>query len=322
MKVLCTGGLGYIGSHVVDKLIAADHKVLIVDNMSSNAVTLADLTPSKKYPVLHMNCSIADLTKEDLIGVEAVVHCAATADVHGNWDNIANRAKLVYNNFVETAWLLEVVPPVPFIFTSTCAVYGSKYNLKTDGYDEDALPYIQSPYAATKLGCEAIIQAWGFKTKAPFFNLRLVSNVGSRYTHGHIVDFIKMAFTSGRIKTKDNGIYPKSMCHVEDTADFILACLGLEESTSGVIPRGTYNVSSNEAWTWRGTVNVMEEMRSSPYCSYHLQIEAPFSKVEGSIGDPVGLIVTTNDSNDIYRCKRSVKQGVIEALEWNGWGRK
>jgi len=284
MKVLVTGGLGFIGSHIVKAIEKSGHEVLIVDKRR-----VTEVTPNDINHIAHRHIS----------DVDCIVHAAAHADIHNNWgENTSDRGTIFHNNILGTFNLLEQSPTVPFIFLSTCAVYGSDVLWADETYQLRP----ESPYAASKVAGEAMVEAWAYKRKNPHYILRLVSNVGEGCAHGHVPDFVHMAQKLGYITAKDSGYFAKSYIHVEDTTDFVLSCV------DGWTDPGTYNVSSLETWSWRDTAELMGVGTNSP------------DNRAGSVGDPVGLTVSIRRAVDQgWQPERKLKQGVLEALEWNGW---
>ena len=297
MKILVTGSHGFIGSHVVKSLEWGQHDLTLVDNMSSAVV--GPTWYGKRHTFIQEGFGYLQHGDAEY---DAVVHCAAIADIHNNWNDECVR-DTIYDQARMTAAMLDALPkPIPIVFLSTCAVYGS--HVAKEGATEDSKVNIESPYAASKLACEAAVQAYAYRYDVPFWNLRLVSNVGTRYTHGHVSDFVAMAKKDGVIRTKDNGLHKKPYIHVEDTADTVRFFLEKQPRS------GVYNVSSKTLWSWRDTVTVM----GSP------PVEAP-SNDKGSVGDPQGLRVNT-DKLDALRVNRAgVSRGVSEALIFNGWFR-
>ena len=287
MKVLVTGGAGFVGSHVVDRLVAADHEVSVVDDLRGGKV--GNVNPKA---VLSM-AAVCDIPR---IYFDAVVHCAATADISTNWEHFNNRIELYENNIGTTAALLEacgVGRIGSFVFISTAAVYGDGAHGRNQ--PSDAVRPL-SPYAASKVAGEALVQAYAHRFGWGWSVARLVSCVGSRYAHGHVADFVRMAKDDGVIRAKDNGTQRKSYVHVLDAADRI--------ARMAEFPQRVCNVSSDQTWSVRDTIAEM---------GIHRPVQVQWADQEaGWVGDPVNLAVSGG-------MNRIVGDGVQDALRSLGW---
>lgn len=316
MRVLVTGSRGFVGSHICDAFLALGCDVLGVDNGSSGV----DNTPKGILQLsdkqTRSGCDVLSLTKKDLDGVDVVVHAAAYADVRGNWEGedggLLARARLLENNVLTTAHLLECVPPIAtFVLLSTAAIYGSPYHTgiipsRLMSENHVRVEEIISPYAASKLAAEALVAAYARRHAFRWFALRLVNVVGARTHHGVISDFVRMQTKNGRIAALDNGAEAKSWVHVRDVADAITTLAGRIDAPSGV-----YNVASPDMISWWDVVDAMGVDRAS--------VLYPPSRVAGHLGDPVGLTVSSRKLSTFYRCERPVRAGIRDALESLGW---
>lgn len=301
VRVVVTGSRGFIGSHICDAFLAKGCEVIGVDNGASGV----DNTPEG---VRRIDEDVASLVRPDLEGVDVVVHAAAYADVRGNWEGVDGgylaRQRLVTDNFLTTAHLLEVSPPTAaFVLLSTAAIYGSSRGVMRE---RDAnVEFLQSPYAASKLAAEALVAAYSARRAFRYFALRLVNAVGARTHHGVVSDFVRMQ-RAGRIAAIDNGAQQKSWVHVRDAADAVVALSGRLDAPSGV-----YNVSSGDLISWWDVVDAMGVDRES--------VLYPPSRRAGHVGDPVDLRVSSTKLSPFYRCERPVRAGIREALLSLGW---
>lgn len=312
MRICVTGSAGFVGSWICEKALAAGHEVVGIDNLTSKV----NYTPKE---VEFHNLDLNDDIKNVLSNVDAVVHAAAYAELRHNWENKEERDKLFKNNEIATRSVLEQMPNVPIIFLSTAAVYGSSSNNgKTHALTEDdANPaVVESPYAASKLACEAYIAAWSHKRKTPWYALRLVNQIGPRTHRGVIVDFLRMIKEKKHIHAADNGKQRKNWVDVQDTADAIIQLLNNVNKT----PSGIYTVTSAERWSWRDIVDVMYKMHEEK----NPNSEKPFTltneeRLGGSVGDPLNLYVSGEKLKPYYECKRSVNQAIRNTLTFLGW---
>lgn len=161
MRVLITGGAGYIGSHIVAELVAQGDEVVILDNFSNvGRDALARINSVAGRPVM---CHATDLRDENALcavfrqhAFDAVIHCAGLKSVSESC-----KAPLSYydNNVVGTLRLCEVMSRFNvrrLVFSSTAAVYGKPVS---NPVTEDMAPMPISPYGQTKKAIEEMLQA-------------------------------------------------------------------------------------------------------------------------------------------------------------------
>jgi len=227
MKVLVTGGAGFIGSYLVDKLISNGEEVIVIDNLSTGKREFIN----KKAEFIKFDlCSDPGQLAGILEGIEFVWHIAANPDVKLS----AEMPRLIYeNNVLATFNLLEAMRKAGtknMIFTSTSAVYGEAKVMPTP---EDYCGIPVSVYGATKLSCEALIesycQTYGFEC----WIYRLANIIGPRSNHGVIPDFMKkLEGNPKQLEILGNGKQKKSYLHIEDCISAMLVGLKAREKVS------------------------------------------------------------------------------------------
>jgi UDP-glucose 4-epimerase len=216
-KVFVSGGAGFVGSHIADRLVKHGNEVIVYDNLSSG---------NKKF----LKDSLENITfiKGDLLdkkkltcslkGVDYVFHMAANADIK---DNLSAPEKCLEQNTIATSNLLEAMRTNnvrKIAFASTGSVYGEPLIHPTP---EDApFPTQTSMYGASKLACEGLLEAYsvGYGYKVSIF--RFVSLMGERYTHGCVFDFYKkMRENPKELLILGNGKQRKSYLYIKDCVD-------------------------------------------------------------------------------------------------------
>ncbi len=298
MRILVTGGAGFVGSHIVDHLIARGDQVVVVDNLSTGR-------PENVNPKATLIRGDAAQCLTTVGGVDVIIHAAAYADLRHNWERKWERDKLYAANLDVTRALLEGMQSgTRFLFLSTASVYGAAKN-EIPVVETDAGPHTcESPYAASKMACEAMIAAYAFARKFRWKIGRLVNVVGARTKHGVIGDFTRMAEAGGKIHAADNGKQRKSWVNVHDVADAFLR-MGDDD-----VPDGIYSITSPARISWWEVVDLMGVPRS----------EVTFEdRAGGAIGDPIDLHVSGDKLRPYYRPKFAVADGIKDALVHLGW---
>lgn len=152
MKVLVTGGAGYVGSHAVRELLAVGHDVVIYDNLSTGHSEFA-----AGLPLVVGDIANYQLVMRSLEGVDAVMHFAASAYVG---ESIENPRKYFQNNVESALVLLDAIlaSHIQFVvFSSTCAVYGVPRHLPIA---EHSPREPINPYGVSKLFMEQVLSAY------------------------------------------------------------------------------------------------------------------------------------------------------------------
>ncbi len=171
MRVLVTGGSGYVGSHTVRELIHAGHEVIIYDNLRTGYRKL-----SEGFEFVQGDIADEETLAPLLTRVDAVIHFAASAYVG---ESVANPRKYFKNNVESALKLMDAVLASPvrtFIFSSTCATYGVPPKLPIT---EDSPKNPINPYGATKLFFERVLSAYGASHGLRYVALRYFNAAGA-----------------------------------------------------------------------------------------------------------------------------------------------
>ena len=240
-SILVTGGAGFIGSHLVERLLL-DNEVTVLDNFSSGRIEF--LEPYRDIPDFHlltgdlMNPKILD---NAVSGKDFIFHLAANPDVKlGSEDTHVH----LEQNVLATYNLLEAMRKNDvrqMAFTSTSTVYGEAAQVPTP---EDYGPLLPiSLYGASKLSCEALISSYCHTFQMQSWIYRFANIVGERGTHGVLVDFIrKLRENPGKLEILGSGKQRKSYLEVKDC---VRAMIHAVEHSTGEV--NVFNIGSEDS---------------------------------------------------------------------------
>jgi UDP-glucose 4-epimerase len=215
MPILVTGGAGFIGSHLVDRLVKEGFNVRVIDNLSSGR--LENLTQHRDDP--RVEVMIGDLKKmEDALkavdGVDTVFHFAANPEVRVSTTN----PEIHFNeNVVATFNLLEAMRKrdvKELVFASSSSVYGEPEQIPVS---EDAPIRPVSVYGASKAACENLIHAYVKLYGIKAVILRYANVVGPRLRHGVVWDLInKLRKNPNELEILGDGKQVRSYIYIDD----------------------------------------------------------------------------------------------------------
>jgi UDP-glucose 4-epimerase len=229
LRCFVTGCAGFIGSTLTERLLRLGHEVVGYDNFSTGRDEFLQRCKDERgFSLVRADLLDGQTLQQSMRGATQVLHFAANADVRFG---TAHPRLDLEQNTIATHQVLEAmrINGVRRIaFASTGSIYGEATLLPTP---EDApFPVQTSLYAASKLAAEGMIGAYcsGFGFQAHVF--RLVSILGERYTHGHVIDFYRqLRRNPSQLRVLGNGHQRKSYLYVHDCIDAML--LALERST-------------------------------------------------------------------------------------------
>jgi UDP-glucose 4-epimerase len=226
LRAFVTGGAGFIGSALVDRLLADGHDVTAYDNFSTGQRPfLADAGRHPRFRLVDGDILDAPRLRAALAGHDIVLHLAANADVRFG---LQDPRRDLEQNTVGTFNVLEAMRAAAvrrIAFASTGSVYGEPAVFPTP--ETCPFPAQTSLYGASKLAGEGLVAAYcsGFGFQGVVF--RFVSVLGERYTHGHVFDLYKKLLADPRcVEVLGDGHQRKSYLHVRDCVDAVLVALG------------------------------------------------------------------------------------------------
>lgn len=233
MKILVTGGAGFIGSHLNDALLEKGHEVHCVDDLSlGSEKNIHHLLGNRNFHFHRMDVTkgaeLSELMKDK--DIRCVFHLAANSDIQ---QGAANPAIDLERTFMTTYSVLEAMRLTgvqDIVFSSTSAIYGEKDVPISE--NEGPLQPI-SLYGAAKLCSESYISAYCHNFGVRAWICRFPNVVGDRSTHGVIYDFVrKLQKDPKRLEILGNGKQHKPYIYVKDLVSGILFCW--ENSAEGL----------------------------------------------------------------------------------------
>lgn len=312
MRILVTGAAGFIGSSLVDRLLANGHAVVGYDNFSTGQRRfLEGALGNPNFTLVEGDLLDPPALTAATEDCEIVFHLAANADVRFGTEH---PRKDLEQNTIATYNVLEAMRAQGcrrIAFSSTGSVYGEAKVIPTP---EDApFPVQTSLYGASKLAGEGLISAYceGFGFQGVVF--RFVSILGERYTHGHVFDFYKSLFRDpSTLHILGNGRQRKSYLYIQDCIDAMLAAVAKPETKFEV-----YNLGTDEYCEVNNSVGwICEHLGFAPALTYG-------GGERGWIGDNPFIFLDTRKIRAVgWQPKMTIREGVIRTVEYlkqNPW---
>lgn len=311
-RVMVTGGAGFIGSTVADRLLSQGAHVAVYDNFVTG---LREFVPAKAKLV---EGDLLDQAKLDeaMRGVDFVFHMAANADIK---DNLKEPRKCVDQNIVVTQNVLEAMRAAgakEIAFASTGSAYGEgtfhgpkseyRYNeLPTP--EEAAFPVQTSIYGASKVAAEGLLSSYAYGCGFKTWTFRFVSLLGPRYTHGHVYDFWrKLKNDPTKLEVLGNGQQQKSYLHVDDCVSAMFTAV--EKSRE---PVQIFNLGHTDWLKVEDSVKIIvKTMKLTP--------KVVFTGGErGWVGDSPKILLDTKRISALgWAPTKSIEASVVETLEF------
>jgi UDP-glucose 4-epimerase len=255
-----TGGAGFIGSHLVDALLAAGHEVTVIDDLSSGE--RRRVAPAARLVELDIVDRPALQAAIEQAAPQAVYHLAAQASVTAS---VADPARDCAVNVLGTLNVVDVATrlKVPVVFTSTGgALYGDEAPRPTA---EERLPAPLAPYGASKWAAEAYVKTWSLFSGVPHAVCRLGNVYGPRQSpHGEagvVAIFSHRLYVGEAPRIYGHGLPTRDYVYVGDVVRALLAARG---------HAGTYNIATGVA---SDVLTVWRELRAAAGSDLEPQLE-------------------------------------------------
>ena len=320
-NVFITGAAGFIGSTLVDRLLADNVTVTGWDNFSTGQDRfLANALSNPSFRLVRGDNLDQPALTAAMRGSDFVFHLAANADIKDGW---SHPKKDLEQNTIATFNVLEAMRANgvrQIAFSSTGSTYGEALVTPERPTPEDeGFPVQTSLYAASKVAGEGLISSYaegGQLDEAYVF--RFVSILGERYTHGHVFDFYKQLLDHPeQLRVLGDGRQRKSYLYVQDCIDAMLHVANAHTARDAKHHTQIYNL---------GTAEFVQVNRSIEHICAALGLTPKLAYTGGNrgwIGDnPFIFLDTKKIQATGWKPKLTIEQGIIRTLRWleqNRW---
>lgn len=307
MRVLVTGGAGFIGSILVRMLLQEGHQVRVMDTFNYGFDPLRDIMPSKELEIYPGDIrNPADVLK-GLNDIDAIVHLAA---IVGDPACAVQADKAVETNYLSTLRIAMSARDKginTFIFASTCSVYGAKDGILDEGSELSP----QSLYAETKLLAEkGIMDLTSARFEPTILRLGTLYGLSPRPRFDLVINYLTGKIIMENKALIFGGDQWRPFLHVTDAARCFLFALTNHQLFKG----GTYNVgSTSENYQMRDVGKIFEGVFPDADIQYVDQMKDPrsyqvsFDKIE-----KVGFRLTRGIEPSIHEISTWIKEKGID----------
>lgn len=307
LKVLVTGGAGFIGRWVVDKLLNDGHLVWVLDDLSNGRTeNIADLRKHKNFKEF-VEGDIKDIRVVNHLFAkkfDICYHLAASINVQ---DSIDNPKETFRNDVIGTFNVLEQCKAnqVKHVFMSTCMVYERAWS--EDGINETNPVKPASPYAGSKLAAENMVLSYYYAYGLPVTVIRPFNTYGPYQKTGGeggvVAIFLKNKLAGKTLQIYGDGTQTRDLLYVEDCARFVVEAGYSDKANGEIINAGLgKDISINDL----AKLIVGDESRIKHITHIHPQSEIPkllcdYSKSKQLLG---------------WKPNYSLEEGIKKTEEW------
>jgi UDP-glucuronate 4-epimerase len=319
MNLLVTGGAGFIGSHLCEELLKANHKVICVDNFDefySKSIKQENIRELKENPKFHLiTCDVRNT--DDLIDiliskkVDCVFHLAGRS---GAANSIKNPLEFISTNVQGTVSLLEAMKEAEIeklVFVSSSSVYGNSSNAP---FNEETIPGTPtSTYAETKLSAESFIKMYQELYGISAVVVRMFSVFGPRQRpDSGIYQFISSNLKNLPLNVYAEGTILRDYTYVSDIVNGILTAGEYLEKNAGKSESGFYevfNLGSGSPIDINGVLSIVEKGTGKGYKLNHKK--APAGNLKAAYAD-----ISKAERLLNYKPITQLQDGIGKTIEW------
>jgi UDP-glucose 4-epimerase len=290
VRILITGGAGFVGSHLADELLARGHRIHVLDDLSTGAIdNIRHLKPHPGFEYTIESCGDAQMVAELVDSADVVYHLAAAVGVELI---VESPVRTIENNVHTTEVVLAAASKKkkPVFLASTSEVYGKSTALpfKEDG---DLLlgPTFKGrwSYACSKAIDEFLALAYWKERGLPTVIGRMFNTVGPRQTgrYGMVVpNFVRQAIAGQPLTVFGDGTQSRCFCHVHDVVQALAGLMERDDLYGEV-----FNIGSESEITIRTLASKVRELVGSEapisYVPYEKAYEEGFEDMQRRVPD-------------------------------------
>lgn len=311
MNILITGGAGFIGSTLADKLLEENNKIVVIDNFNDyyspklKEKNIKHNLDNKNYKLYR-----GDICDKNLLSkifeenqIDVVVHIAASAGVR---PSIENPLSYVKNNIEGTVNIVEVMKEngiKKIVFASSSSIYG---NCKEEIFSEDLkVSEPISPYAASKSACEQFLYTYSKLFDIQVVALRFFTVFGPRQRPDLAIrKFIDLIKENKPIPVYGDGTTIRDYTYIDDIVDGIIGAINYNDTPYEII-----NLGGGAPVSLNQMIETIEKVLNKKATIEHLPMQL------GDVNKTAADITKAKKLLN-YNPKTSFKEGIIKFIEW------
>ena len=312
MNILITGGAGFIGSTLADKLLEENNKIVVIDNFNDyyspklKEKNIKHNLDNKNYKLYR-----GDICDKNLLSkifeenqIDVVVHIAASAGVR---PSIENPLSYVKNNIEGTVNIVEVMKEngiKKIVFASSSSIYG---NCKEEIFSEDLkVSEPISPYAASKSACEQFLYTYSKLFDIQVVALRFFTVFGPRQRPDLAIrKFIDLIKENKPIPVYGDGTTIRDYTYIDDIVDGIIGAINYNDTPYEII-----NLGGGAPVSLNQMIETIEKVLNKKATIEHLPMQL------GDVNKTAADITKAKKLLN-YNPKTSFKEGIIKFIEWD-----
>jgi len=254
---LVTGGAGFIGSHIVNRLLQEGFEVIVLDNLSTGRITnIKQHLKNRRFKMIEGDVREEKVVRKALKGVEAVIHEAAISSVEESIKNPIKTNDINLNGTLNLLNLSVKEGVKRFVFASSASVYGDL----NPPLREDFLPKPISPYAVSKLSgeyyCKTFHKIYGLETIClRYFNVYGPRQRNNQYS-SVIINFIDNLKKNKPLVIFGDGLQTRDFIYISDVVEANLIALKSKEGVGEV-----FNIATGKPITINGLAQTIIKLK-------------------------------------------------------------
>jgi len=316
-RYLVTGGAGFIGSNLVDRLLADGHEVVAFDDFSTGQREFIEqASASGSFELIEGDVLDERALATAMRGCDFVFHMAANADIRSG---LAEPRRDLEQNTLATFNVLEAMRGLGIhgiAFASSAAALGEPSVFPTP--EDCPLPLQTSLYGASKMACEGLVSAYCEGYGFEGYCFRFVSVLGERYPHGHVFDFVRaLREDASRLRVLGDGSQRKSYLHVQDCVEAILCAVRRRSALDAAHRCEIYNLGLPEYIQVRDSVGwICERLGVDPVLEFS-------GGRQGWVGDNPFVFLDVSKIQALgWEPRFDIRRSVLSTVDWllaNSW---